>query len=66
MNDQKTYIVMYVALTVLGVSLVSLLYGIHSVLPKDTIYDCRIAEISPDYTPAMREECRKKLKESTK
>ena len=66
MNDQKTYIVMYVALTVLGVSLVSLLYGIHSVLPKDAIYDCRIAEISPDYTPAMREECRKKLKESTK
>jgi hypothetical protein len=57
---------MYVALTVLGVSLVSLLYGIHSVLPKDAIYDCRIAEISPDYTPAMREECRKKLKESTK
>jgi hypothetical protein len=57
---------MYIALTVLGVSLVSLLYGIHSVLPREAMYDCRIAEISPDYTTAMREECRKKLKESAK
>jgi hypothetical protein len=55
---------MYIALIVLGSSLFGLLYGIHSVLPKDTIYDCRIAEISPDYTPAMKDECRKKLKEA--
>jgi len=66
MNNRKTYIIMYIALTVLGVSLVSLLYGIHSVLPREAMYDCRIAEISPDYTTAMREECRKKLKESAK
>ena len=55
---------MYIALTVLGVSLISLLYGIHSVLPREVMYDCRIAEISPDYTPAMKEECRKKQKEA--
>ena len=64
MNDRKTYVIMYIALTVLGVSLVSLLYGIHSVLPKEAMYDCRIAEISPDFTPAMKEECRKKQKEA--
>jgi len=55
---------MYMVLTVLGVSLISLLYGIHSVLPKEAIYDCRIAEISPDFTPAMKSECRKKQKEA--
>jgi len=64
LNDRKTYIIMYIALTVLGVSLISLLYGIHSVLPREVMYDCRIAEISPDYTPAMKEECRKKQKEA--
>jgi hypothetical protein len=66
MSDRRTHLLMYLVLTVLGVSLFSLLYGIHSVLPREAIYDCRIAEISPDYTPAMREECRKKLKESSK
>jgi hypothetical protein len=57
---------MYIALIVLGTSLFGLLYGIHAVLPKDTVYDCRLAEISPDYTPAMKQECRKKQKESSK
>jgi hypothetical protein len=57
---------MYLALAVLGSSLFSLLYGIYSVLPKEAMYDCRLAEISPDYTPAMKRECRKKLKESPK
>ena len=66
MNNRKTYIIMYVALTVLGVSLVSLLYGIHSVLPREVVYDCRLAEISADIPQQVKEECRKKLKESTK
>jgi hypothetical protein len=66
MSERRTYIIMYLALTVLGVSLVSLLYGIHAVLPKEATYDCRIAEISPDYTPAMKQECRQKQKESAK
>jgi len=46
----------------LATALIALLYGIHDVSPKETVYDCRIAEISPDYTPAMKEECRKKLR----
>jgi hypothetical protein len=50
---------MWPTLIVLGGLLISLLYGIHSVLPHEAVYDCRLAEISPDYTPAMREECRK-------
>ena len=66
MNNRKTYIIMDVALTVLGVSLVSLLYGIHSVLPREVVYDCRLAEISADIPQQVKEECRKKLKESTK
>jgi hypothetical protein len=64
MSERQTYVIMYAALAVLGVSLVSLLYGIHSVLPREAVYDCRIAEISPDFTPAMKSECRKKQKEA--
>ena len=64
MSERRTYVIMYAALAVLGVSLVSLLYGIHSVLPGEAVYDCRIAEISPDFTPAMKSECRKKQKEA--
>jgi hypothetical protein len=66
MTTRKEHLLMWSALVVLGAALFSLLYGIHSVLPREAVYDCRIAEISPDYTPAMREECRKKLKESLK
>ena len=66
MTRLKEHLIMWSTLTVLGSALVALLYGTHDVLPKEAVYDCRIAEISPDYTPAMREECRKKLKESLK
>jgi hypothetical protein len=58
MTTVKEHLIMWPALTVLGTALFALLYGIHNVLPRDAVYDCRIAEISPDYTPAMREECR--------
>ena len=64
MTTLKEHLLICPALIVLGSLLIFILYGIHSVLPKEAMYDCRIAEISPDYTPAMREECRKKLKES--
>ena len=50
---------MWPALFVLGTSLFGLLYGIHSYLPKEVGYDCRIAEISPDIPVAVKEECRK-------
>ena len=62
----KEHLLMYPTLILLGSALVGLLYGIHSVLPNEATYDCRLAEISPDYTPAMKEQCRKKLKESIK
>jgi hypothetical protein len=61
----KEHLLMWPALAFLGGSLFALLYGINSMLPEAAPrYDCRIAEISPDFTPAMKEECRKKLKES--
>jgi hypothetical protein len=66
MTTLKEHLLIWPALIVLGSLLIYILYGIHGVLPKEAMYDCRIAEISPDYTPAMREECRKKLKESLK
>jgi hypothetical protein len=66
MTRLKEHLIMWSTLTVLGSALVALLYGIHDVLPRESVYDCSIAEISPDYTPAMKQECRKKLKESLK
>jgi hypothetical protein len=59
MTTLKEQLIMWPAIIVLGALLFSLLYGIHTVLPTKAVYDCRLAEISPDYTPAMREECRK-------
>jgi len=66
MTRLKEHLIMWPVLLVLGAALVSLLYGIHSVLPQEAMYDCSISEISPDYTPEMKQECRKKLKESVK
>lgn len=64
MTRLKDHLIMWPILIVLGSALFGLLYGIHSYLPKESVmYDCRIAEISPDFTPAMREECRKRLKQ---
>lgn len=57
---------MWPALIILGGLMIALLYGINVTLPKESMYDCRLAEISPDFTSTMRDECRKKLKESTK
>ena len=62
----KQNLLMCTALAVLGASLAILIYGIHHILPAEIRYDCSIAEISPDIPVAVREECRKKLKESNK
>lgn len=59
MTTLKEHLLMWSAIIILGGLMVGLVYGIGTILPKDAIYDCRIAEISPDYTPAMKEECRK-------
>jgi hypothetical protein len=51
---------MTIVLILLGSSLVALIWGIHNTLGIVTTakYNCSLAEISPDYTPAMKEECR--------
>ena len=59
MTTVKEHLLMWPALIVLGAALITLLYGISSALPEKATYDCSIAEISPDFTPAMRDECRK-------
>jgi hypothetical protein len=59
MTRLKEHLIMWPILIVLGSSLFALLYGIHSYLPQEAVYNCSIAEISPDFTPKMKEECRK-------
>ena len=36
-----------------------LLIGNHMFAPKEIVVNCSISEISPDFTPEMREACRK-------
>ena len=61
MTRLKEHLLMWPALIFLGGSLLGLIYGIHTTLGNSgpAMYNCSIAEISPDFTPAMREECRK-------
>jgi hypothetical protein len=33
---------------------------------RDYVYNCSVAEIHPDYTPAMRRACRKQFEKETK
>jgi hypothetical protein len=58
-SDLKINIIMVVVLTLLGSALFGLLYGVHSLTKGSVrVYDCSISEISPDFTAAMRKECR--------
>ena len=44
------------------ISLVVVLYyadEIDGVVTRKVVYDCRLAEISPDFPPDVRNECRK-------
>ena len=51
---------MWPTLIVLGLAMLALLYGVNTQLGTgQTMYNCSIAEISPDFTPAMKTECRK-------
>ena len=59
MSALKEHLIMWPALIFLGAVLISLLYGIHSVLPKEAVYDCRLSEISPDIPVDVKEKCRK-------
>lgn len=33
-------------------------------MPEERIYDCRLSEISPDFPPDVKKECRKRLMDS--
>jgi hypothetical protein len=55
----KEHLIMWPALILLGSALFGILYGIHNVLPREAMYDCRIAEISPDIPVEVKEQCRK-------
>jgi hypothetical protein len=54
---------------VLVVSLIALFYSAWFMFypqPKQgMVYDCRLAEISPDYPPAIKNECREMMARST-
>ena len=59
-SDIKIHIIMVVALLFLGSASFGLIYLGNNMFPDyKRTYNCSIAEISPDFTPAMREECRK-------
>jgi hypothetical protein len=60
MTALKEHLLMWPTLIVLGLAMYGLIYGIHVYLgDSQLMYNCSIAEISPDYTPAMKDECRK-------
>ena len=59
MTTLKEHLLMWPALLVLGGLMCALLYGIGNMLPTEAMYDCRIAEISPDIPVAAKEECRR-------
>jgi hypothetical protein len=58
-SDLKIQLIMWPTLALLGLALAGLLYMINDAMPKVTGYNCTLAEISPDFTPAQRDECRK-------
>jgi hypothetical protein len=59
MTTIKEHLIMWPALLVLVGLMCSLIYGISTMLPKEAVYDCKIAEISPDIPVAAKEECRR-------
>ena len=60
MTTVKEHLLMWPALIILTVAMFALLYGVNTQMGRGpAMYNCSIAEISPDFTPAMREECRK-------
>ena len=54
-------VIAFVGLVWLGINIVQKLL----LNDRDHVYNCSIAEIHPDYTPAMRLACRKQFKKET-
>ena len=55
LNDEVKFIILLIAVIVSMVCM--FIQPDHSAI----FYDCRIAEISPDVPPKVKEECRKKM-----
>ena len=54
----KIKLIILVLLLILSVALM-----VQYSTDTEVIYDCRLAEISPDYPQAVKEECREMMKE---
>lgn len=61
MSNLKVHLIIWPVLFALGLALVGILYGIHTMIGDmpQAMVNCSIAEISPDFTTKQREECRK-------
>lgn len=60
MTPLKEHLIMWPTLILLSMAMFALLYGVSTQLSRGpAMYNCGIAEISPDFTPAMKDECRK-------
>ena len=54
-------VISVIGLVWLGINIVQMYLPKHGVY----VYNCSVAEIHPDFTPAMRQACRKQFKKET-
>jgi hypothetical protein len=50
-------------IVIIGLSLVAIVAVFSDFYPEGKVYDCTLAEISPDYPIEVKQECRRLLKE---
>ena len=50
-------------IVMIGLSLVAIIAVFSDFYPEGKVYDCTLAEISPDYPIEVKQECRRLLKE---
>ena len=50
-------------LIIIGLSLIAVVAVFGDFYPEGKVYDCTLAEISPDYPTEVKNECRRLLKE---
>ena len=50
-------------IVIVGLSLVAIIAVFGDFYPEGRVYDCTLAEISPDYPIEVKEECRRLLRE---
>ncbi len=51
------------AIIIIGLSLVAIIAVFSDFYPEGKVYDCTLAEISPDYPVEVKEECRRLFRE---